>query len=499
MTACVIAADLGAGSLRVAAISPDGRELSLATVPLAADEPFPGWAELDAETWWQGLAEATAKVLARLPKAVKPAALCLSGLTRSQVLLDHAGRVLRPAILFRDRRAADDAAAVASHFLATNPADAITAFHPLARLSWVARCEADVFERLGLVLEPKDFLAWRLTGQVSADAVTYSRFDALEPQGGPLPGWLDRCRRFLDLPRPLPWEQIGRISATTAPFDRLAGLPVFAGAMDTWTAATGSGALSPGQAYDVAGTSEVVGLLSRTRAATPGLLAMRWGDDLYQLGGPTQAGADCASWAHQSFRCAGRLDAAVERAGRIPPSDDLPLFLPYLAGERTPVWRSDVRGAFFGLGRTLGPDEFLWSVLEGVAHAVRDILDMAAAGCGARVSEMRVSGGGARSDAWCQLKADVSGVPVVRAAHEETGLIGAAMAATVGLGIHADLAAAAAAMCPVDAVFEPQAPLKPFYDRRAALYQRVKATALDLAGPAAVPAPPQPKRQGNAS
>ncbi|MFX7705355.1 hypothetical protein ABTJ74_20165, partial [Acinetobacter baumannii] len=76
-----------------------------------------------------------------------------------------------------------------------------------------------------------------------------------------------------------------------------------------------------------------VGLLSRARAATPGLLAIRWGEDLYQLGGPTQAGADCARGAHQSVRCAGRLDAAVERAGRIPPSDDLPLFLPYLAGE----------------------------------------------------------------------------------------------------------------------------------------------------------------------
>ncbi len=499
MTPCVIAADLGAGSLRVAAITADGRELSLAAVPLAADEPFPGWAELDPELWWQGLAEATAKVLARLPKGTKPAALCLSGLTRSQVLLDADGRTLRPAILFRDRRAADDAAAVAAHFVGTNPADAITAFHPLARLSWVARNEPEVFERLALMLEPKDFLAWRLTGVAAADAVTYSRFDALEPQGGPLPGWLDRCRRLLDLPRPLPWEQIGLIKASAAPFDALAGLPVFAGAMDTWTAATGSGALSPGQAYDVAGTSEVVGLLSRTRAATPGLLAMRWGDDLYQLGGPTQAGADCALWAHQAFRCAGRLDAAVERAGRIPPSDDLPLFLPYLAGERTPVWRSDVRGAFFGLGRTLGPDEFLWSVLEGVAHAVRDILDMAAGGSGARVTEMRVSGGGARSDAWCQLKADVTGVPVVRATHEETGLIGAAMAATVGLGLHADLAAAAVAMCPVDAVFEPQAPLKPFYDRRAALYQRVKATALDLAGPAFAPAPSQPKRQGIAS
>ena len=134
----------------------------------------------------------------------------------------------------------------------------------------------------------------------------------------------------------------------------------------------------------------------------------------------------------------------------MPPSEDRPLFLPYLAGERTPLWRADVRGAFEGLSRGHRADDFLWSVLEGVAMAMRDILVRAVDGSRQNLSEVRVAGGGARSDAWCQLKADVMNVPMVRTAHRETGVIGAAIAAAVGLGWHPTLAAAADANLKTD-------------------------------------------------
>jgi xylulokinase len=165
-----------------------------------------------------------------------------------------------------------------------------------------------------------------------------------------------------------------------------------------------------------------------------------------------------------------------------------PLFLPWLGGERTPVWRSDVRGAFHGVARDAGPDDFLWSVLEGVAMAVRDILEHAMSATGERAREVRVSGGGARSDAWCQMKADVLGIPVVRSPQPETGVIGAAMAAAVGLGLHRDMDAAARAMAPAGRRFEPDRRRHAFFDERAALYRQAKAAALafaDAAGPSA--------------
>jgi xylulokinase len=259
--------------------------------------------------------------------------------------------------------------------------------------------------------------------------------------------------------------------------------------MDTWAAAAGAGAVRAGLGYDVAGTSEAVGLVTARRAEAPGLVTLRWTEAAFQLGGPTQAGADSAAWCHDVFRVAGSLGEAIARAGGRVPAPDLPLLLPYLAGERAPVWRSDVRGSFVGVARGHDADAFLWATLEGVAHAVHDILDIACVAAGESLAELRVAGGGARADAWCQLKADVLGVPVARTSQDETGVIGAAMAAAVGLGAHHDLAAAAGAMARVGAVFEPTPALRDLFAERAALYRAIKAHALALADRRTMPAP----------
>jgi xylulokinase len=476
----VLTADLGAGSLRVGAVTPTGQLVAAAVVPIAAAEPRPGWSEIDPEIWWGALGTATAVVLGKLRAADHVLGLCLAGLTRSQVFLDRDARPVRPAFLFRDRRASVEAIAVARHFDGDNPADAITPFHPLARLAWVARREPELFDRLHAVAEPKDFLNLRLTGKSAVDTITASRYDGQRPAGS-LPAWLDRCAKLMAVERSAPWAMLGGIVCREAPFDRLAGVPVFCGAMDAWATAIGAGAVHPGQAYDIAGTSEVVGLITRARTAVTGLVSLIWTEDSHQIGGPTQVGADCAVWCHESFRIGGRLEQAVERAGRRPPSDAMPVFLPYLAGERAPLWRDDISGIFHGLSRQHGPDDFLWATLEGVAQAVCDIFATATAATGERAAEIRICGGGARSDAWCQLKADVLGVPVLRTRQLETGLIGAAMAAWVGLGRYSNLAAAAPAMCSVGFRFEPRRALAPFYRERAELYRQVKAAALALA------------------
>jgi xylulokinase len=186
------------------------------------------------------------------------------------------------------------------------------------------------------------------------------------------------------------------------------------------------------------------------------------------------------AWCHGVFRAAGRLDAAVARAGALTPRADRPVFLPYLAGERAPVWRSDVRGAFHNLARDQQADDFLWSVLEGVALAVRDILDAAGANAGTRLAELRIAGGGARSDGWCQIKADLLGVTVRRPREPESGLVGAAVAAATGLGRFPTVAEAADAMSRAGRSFRPRAAHAALFARRAALYGRVKQAALAL-------------------
>src|SRR5919198_4197643 len=107
MSEAILAVDLGAGSLRVAAVTSSGNSVAGASVPITAEEPRPGWSEIDPETWWQALSEGVGRVLARLPRGARIGGLCIAALTRSQVLLDEQGKVLRPALLFRDQRAAE--------------------------------------------------------------------------------------------------------------------------------------------------------------------------------------------------------------------------------------------------------------------------------------------------------------------------------------------------------------------------------------------------------
>ncbi|RAI04194.1 carbohydrate kinase [Acuticoccus sediminis] len=469
----ILTADLGAGSLRAAAIGLDGATHAIARRELTLAEPSPGWAEADPDLWWHALAETMAEVL---EADVAPRAIAITAMTRSQVFLDAGGRSLRPAIIWRDTRAAAIAAECARWLPIDNPATAVNAFHTVARIAWLHAHEPATFEALAAVLEPKDALNLRLTGVIAADGVTAARFDDLVPTPD-APDWLARALALVDLPRRMPWEAVGTVTATGAPFDRLAGLPVFGGAMDTWAGAVGAGAVEPGLAYDVCGTSEAVGLVTARAARVPGLVPMPWSEDAFQLGGPTQAGGDAARWAFDMLRLPGTLAEAVDAAGRLGPSESLPMFVPYLAGERAPVWRPDVRGVLAGLSRAHGPAEAMFAVIEGVAGAVEDIVRTAeAAGTTARA--VTVCGGGALSDAWCQIKADVLGLPVIRPREVETGLVGSAAAAAVGLGVYATLAEAARAMNAPERTFAPRPEFAAVFAERRAARAALKSFAL---------------------
>jgi xylulokinase len=417
----ILAVDVGGSALRVGLVRADGTIPASSAVALRIDEPRAGWAELDPDRWWLAFLRASSRAMRGAPRI---AGVCVCAMTRTQVMLDRNGRAVGPAMLFRDRRAGFDAP---------------------ARLAWIERHQPARFARIAHVLEPKDYLAYRLTGALPAT-------DA-----------------------PAPWEQVGVVQSLA----RLAGVPVFAGAMDTWASAVGAGAVEPGQAYDVAGTTEAVGLVTARAAVAPGLRSLAWTETAHQLGGPTQAGADCLRWCHDAFRVRGTLAAALARTGAAL-REHAPLFLPYLAGERAPVWSSEVRGAFHGVLRAHAADDFLWSVMEGVAHAVRDILRLAQSAAGIEAREVRACGGGAQSDAWCALKADVLGTPVIRSLAGETGLVGAAMAAASGLGWYPDLRSAASRMARPGRRFLPRARVAGAYARRAAMYDAIKRYALEL-------------------
>jgi len=409
----VLAADLGGSSFRLALLGRDGAIRALHAAPHRLGT------EADPEEWWRFVVAAAAALReADPPGFAAVQAVAVTAFTRSLVLLDAAGQVLRPALLWTDTRAEAVLPALRDGLPPDHPEAAqVNAFHPLARLAWLAETEPDVIARAASALEPKDEINRRLTGVVASDTVSSARLAAsrglLAPLG--LPPLLPPLRR--------PAEVMGRVRAgLPGALGALAGRPVLAMANDTWAAVTGLGAMRAGLAYCISGTTEVLGLLHDAPAAAPGLLTVDW-DGLWQLGGPSQHGADALAW----------LAALGVAAADPPPADPLPvLFLPSLSGERVPHWDPALRGAFLGLSRGHGAAEMARAVMQGVAFNNATVLARAEAAAGRAATELRLGGGGA-TPGWARIRADVLGRPVVLTACAEPGLLGAAIAAFAAL------------------------------------------------------------------
>jgi xylulokinase len=343
---------------------------------------------------------------------------------------------------------------------------AINAFHPAARLFRLAREQPNVVRAVAAVVEPKDYLNLCLTGVCAIDRIASARLIATGTAALQAFGYADVISRVLE-----PTAVVGRVPGLPGALARLEGRPVIAMAHDTWASVIGLGALREGCAYNLSGTTEVLGVMTRQAVPAEGLLTVDWGG-LHQIGGPSQVGGDTLVWLASLLGQGSVADLTKVLEG---PRDRQPLlFLPYLLGERAPYWDPSLRGAFIGLHRNHGPADCAHAVLEGVAFLNRLVLDRAEAARGAPVAEIRLGGGGAANAVWCQIKADICERPVVVVDSTETGLSGAAIVALVALGRFADLAAGQAVVR-VRQTFQPRPELAPGYRRLFQLFRSAEA------------------------
>lgn len=484
---CVLACDLGGTSFRATLIDADGTFRAESAVPCPAALRPDGGSEMDPGAWWQALVDACTHLAAAAPRwfdAVQAVAVC--GVTRSQVFLGTDGQPLRPALLWNDSRAAASAARLAAGLPEAHPETALlNAFHPLARLAWLRDEDPATFARLAVVLEPKDYLNFRLTHRQASDAISMARLraSARPAHGVDLLGAIG-CPAAVLPPLLDPCAQVGTLAAGhAAPLHRLAGVPVFCGCIDTWAAAAGLGALKPGVAFNISGTTEVLGVMSEQAVPASGLVSVDWGG-LFQLGGPSQNGADTVRWLLSLLGRDTRDDAStgpdLEALLARPRHPQPLLFLPYLQGERTPYWDASLRGAFIGLHRQHQAVDLAHAVLEGVACLNRIVLERAEAALGQAVTEIRFGGGGALNPLWRQIKADVCERPVVVGAAAQPGALGAALVAWTGLGRFGSLAQAQDALVKVAARHDPDPARRAMYRRLFELYRRSEASLADI-------------------
>ena len=452
----VLALDISTTATKAVVVEAGGRILGVASSEYGFEVPRPGWSEQNPGSWWSAAVEAIGRVLA--DTRVGPAqieAVGLTGQMHGLVLLDGAGEVLRPAILWNDQRTGAECDGIRkavgrARLIEVTGNDALTGF-TAPKILWVRDAEPEVYRRTRSVLLPKDYVRFRLTGERATDVADGSGTILFELAAR---GWSSEVVSALGIdPEWLP--QVFEGPAVTGVVDGAgaratglrAGTPVVAGGGDQAANAVGMGVVEPGQLCLSLGTSGVVFVATDRPVVEPeGRLHAfcHAAPDRWHLMGVMLSAAGSLQWFRDTLAAGRDFAELLAAAEGVPAGSDGLLFLPYLSGERTPHPDPDARGAFVGLTVRHELGHLVRAVLEGVAFGLRDSLELIRAATGSSIPGIRASGGGTRSPLWRQILADVLNVPVATTATSEGAAYGAAILAAVGAGWHATVAEACA-------------------------------------------------------
>jgi xylulokinase len=476
MSGALVGIDVGTSAVKGLAIDADGTVLASAEAGYPLSTPRVGWAEQDPRDWW----EAAESVIGRLRASTgRPAGIGLSGQMHGLVALDSQDRPLRPAILWNDQRTAVECAEIEAtigleRLIALTGNRALPGF-TAPKLLWLRRHEPDVYGALARVALPKDYVRLRLCGAHATDVSDASGTLLLDVAAR---RWSGEVLSALELdPGLLPAVlESPAVAGVTAD-----GIAVAAGAGDQAAGALGVGVDGPGPLSVALGTSGVVFAALAQFAADPDARLHAFCHavpNAWHLMGVMLSAAGSLRWLRDVTAPGIGYDELLAEAAAWPAGTEGLLFAPYLAGERTPYADPDARGAFVGLGLRHDRGALVRAVLEGVAFALRDSLDLLVElGCEPLVG--RVCGGGARSDLWLEIVASVFELPLERVAVDEGAAFGAAILGGVAAGVWPDVHAGVAATVRPGRRFEPVGAWSDLYrgerERFRALYPALRA------------------------
>ena len=476
-----IGIDLGTSASKFLLVDEVGRVLNTVTKEYPLSFPRPGWSEQDPAHWWQACLAGVPELLAGFD-AKQVAGIGVGGQMHGLVALDAAGNVLRPAILWNDGRTA----AQVDYLNETVGKDKLSAWtgniafagFTAPKLLWMRQNEPDLFARIAKILLPKDYLVYRLTGVHATDYsdasgtllldVAHKRWSA---------EMLDLCGVTEDQMPALfdSWQPVGTLTAAAA---AALGLPtdvvVCAGAGDNAAAAIGTGTVGEGRCNISLGTSGTVFISSEQFRVDPhnALHAFAHADGGFHLMGCMLSAASCNKWwmediLHDGDYAAAQEAIAPEKLGR-----SHVFYLPYLMGERSPINDTNARAVFLGMTMDTTRADMTQAMLEGVAFALRDSVEVARS-LGLDISRSTLCGGGSRSPLWRTILANVLGIPLDLPATEQGPGYGAALLALVACGRYRNVAEVSRAMLHIQATVQPDPELTALYDARYAEFKQI--------------------------
>jgi xylulokinase len=453
-----IGLDISTTSAKAIIIDSSGKVMASHSVSQPISQPKPLWSEQNPADWWDGMVVAIRGALAEADLTGDAIdAIGLTGQMHGLVMLSDEGQVLRPAILWNDQRTQAQCDEMTTRIgferlIELTGNRALTGF-TAPKILWVRDHEPDIYGKCAHVLLPKDYIRFQLTGEYAMDASDASGTGLLNVASRT---WSQEVVETLGIP--LSWLPpvvegtaiAGTITAEVASLTGLkAGTPVVAGGGDQATGAVGMGAVEPHIIGLTLGTSGVVfAPLSHYSYEPQGRLHAfcHAVPNLWHFMGVMLSAAGSLQWYKDTLGDHLSYDALLGEASQVPAGSDGLYFLPYLTGERTPHPDPHARGAFIGLTSRHTRAHMTRAVLEGVAFGLKDSFTLIEQAGIPQQLEVRVSGGGTKSQLWQQIIADVIGQPLVNVNTVEGGAFGAGILASVGGGAFPDVPTACQAL-----------------------------------------------------
>ena len=475
--------DSSTTATKVLLMTVDGTVVGVALSEYGYETPYPLWSQQHPDLWWQATVESVRAVLAQTgAEAQDVHGIGLTGQMHGLVMLDSAGEVLRPALLWNDQRTGAECDEIRQrlgkqHLIQITGNDALTGF-TAPKILWVHNQEPNVYDRVAHILLPKDYVRLKLTGDYAIDKAGGSGTQLFDIRNR---DWSDEILSALEIDpawMPPTYEGTaitGVVSEAAASATGLCpGIPVMGGGGDQAAAAVGTGAVASGIVSLSLGTSGVVfaatdepfieaeGRLHAFCHAVPG----KW-----HLMGVMLSAAGSLRWYRDAFAPDVDFGELVSEAQDIAPGSEGLLFLPYLTGERTPHPDPKARGAFVGLTVRHERAHLTRAVVEGVSFGLRDSFELMKASGLSEINQVRITGGGTKSAVWRQILADVLGVELATVNATEGAAYGAALLAGVGAGVWPDVETACRATVEITGITTRNPIAQAEYDRFYSLYQ----------------------------
>ncbi|MFJ3486517.1 FGGY-family carbohydrate kinase [Pseudomonas sp. NPDC090202] len=496
MRKLVIGIDLSTTTCKAIAWDARGELVAQARAPLGLSRPAANAYEQDPQDWWRATQQALKALLALLDGAAI-AAVSVVNQRETVAVTDAQDRLLRPAMLWLDERRKDEVAALTArvgderlHAITGKPHDWAPAIYSLA---WMADAEPELFKRIRHVYEPHAWLVRQLTGAFATSWASADPFGAFDIHRH---DWADEVLQALPIPlradcfpvASAPGSVLGTVTAAAEALTGLpAGTPVVAGGGDGQAGGLGIGVVSTGTAYLNLGTAIVSGVYADTPMIDQAFRTLCAVDRQgYVLETSLRSGTLLINSLLRQFfdiDVVAQPDSLLRleiEASRVAPGSDGLILLPYWNGVMNPYWDQDARGCLLGLSPDHGRAQIYRAVLEGIALEQAVATERMVEATGEPVNTFVAIGGGAASRLWCQIIADITERPVIRASTQEASSLGAGIAAAVGAGWYASFAEAAQVMTQDGETFLPNPALREFHQELLALYRELYPRLRDL-------------------